>query len=214
MLASLGLLPESLPVTCVAAPGIDLGYVSQLPLPALDRGALFLMAADLYRREGVLEYCEAAEQLRTRARHVRCLLTGKPVTGAGAFPLDELRRYRSAVQYLGPRDDVVQLVKRCHALVMPAHAPGDGASALLAAALAIGRPVIAADSSLTREAVEHGVNGYLVPPQDAAQLARAMAQLLMRPDLIPRMASASREIAEHNFDIRAVTGAVLAALRL
>jgi glycosyltransferase involved in cell wall biosynthesis len=136
------------------------------------------------------------------------------VTGAGAFPLDELRRYRSAVQYLGPRDDVVQLVKRCHALVMPAHAPGDGASALLAAALAIGRPVIAADSPLTREAVEHGVNGYLVPPQDAAQLARAMAQLLMRPDLIPRMASASREIAEHNFDIRAVTGAVLAALRL
>lgn len=214
MLEDLGVLPSNLPVTCVAAPGADLGHVGQLPLPPLDRGALFYMTADLRGREGVLDYCEAAWQLRARAPHVRCLLAGKAAAGRDAVPLTELRRFRPAIQYLGPREDAIPLISRCHVLVMPARAHGEDAGALLSAALAMGRPIIAADSPLAREAVEHGVNGFLVPPGNAAALARAMAQMLMRPDLIPYMAEASREIAERSFDIRAVTEAVLEALRL
>ncbi len=212
LLAARGLLPEKLKVTCIGAPGIDVDRIPHLALPPLDRGAIFLVAADLDRRHGILDYCEAAEILRTRARNARCVLTGRPVNGPAALSLEELRRYRSAIQYLGPRDDVVQLVARSHVLVVPSH--GMGRPDILLAALAIGRPIIATATKGLRDAVDHGINGYLVPPRNPQALAKAMAQLLMRPDLIPRMANASRVIAERKFDVRAVTYSVMNALKL
>lgn len=212
LLSSLGLLPTSLKVTCIGAPGVDLAQAPHLALPPLDRGALFLMVADLRSDHGVEDYCEAAEMLRSRARNARCLLAGKAVAGGRSVSLDELRRYRSAIQYLGPRDDAVELVARSHCLVIPARSGGRPDIAI--AALAFGRPIIATKTRGLSEAVEHGVNGFLVPPRDPAALAKAMAQLLQRPDLIPQLANASRSLAERTFDIRAVTLSVLAALEL
>jgi hypothetical protein len=49
---------------------------------------------------------------------------------------------------------------------------------------------------------------------DAAALAGAMSRLLMRPDLIPSMARASRRLAEHQFDSRRINALLLAALDL
>ncbi|MDX2263944.1 MAG: glycosyltransferase [Hyphomicrobiales bacterium] len=212
LLASLGLLPPHLQVTCIGAPGVNLDEAPHLALPPLDRGALFLMVADLRADSGVQDYCEAAELLRARARNARCLLVGKAAAGAGAVSLEELRRYRAAIQYLGPREDAVELVARSHCLVIPAR--NGGRPDIAIAALAFGRPIIATNTRGLPEAVEHGVNGYLVPPRDPVSLAKAMSYVLQRPDLIPRMANASRAVAERTFDIRAVTLAVLGALEL
>jgi hypothetical protein len=41
-----------------------------------------------------------------------------------------------------------------------------------------------------------------------------MARLLLRPDLIPSMSRASRELAEAEFDARRINGMLLAALDL
>ena len=49
---------------------------------------------------------------------------------------------------------------------------------------------------------------------DATALAGAMAQLLLRPDLIPSMARASRELAESQFDSRRINALLLNALDL
>ena len=212
LLTALGLLPPHLKVTCIGAPGIDLKTAPHLALPPLDRGVLFLMVSDLRGVDGVQDYCEAAELLQSRTRNARCMLTGKSVAGGGAITLGELRRYRGAVQYLGPRDDAVELVARCHCRVIPTR--GGGRPDIAVAALAFGRPVIATKTRGLTEAVEHGVNGFLVPPKDPAALAKAMSQLLQQPDLIPRMANASRAIAERSFDIRAVTLSILSALEL
>lgn len=211
-LAASGQLPSGIEIICTGLPGIDIRQIPHLPLPPLENGVIFLMAADLDEREGILDYCEAAEIMRSRARTARCLLAGKPAASRTAFPLDALKRYRSAVHYLGPRDDVVQLIAKSHALVVPSH--GTGRSDMLIVALALGRPVIATSTRGLTETVENGVNGMIVPPGDAVALARAMVQFLQRPDLIPRMADASRTLAEQRFDIRLVTQAVLKALKL
>jgi glycosyltransferase involved in cell wall biosynthesis len=63
-------------------------------------------------------------------------------------------------------------------------------------------------------AVSEGGNGMIVPPGDAGALAGAMARLLVRPDLIPSMARARRELAESQFDSRRINELLLAALDL
>jgi glycosyltransferase involved in cell wall biosynthesis len=63
-------------------------------------------------------------------------------------------------------------------------------------------------------AVSEGQNGLLVPPGDPAALAGAMVRLLRRPDLIPSMSRASRELAAQQFDCRRINEQFLAALSL
>jgi glycosyltransferase involved in cell wall biosynthesis len=116
------------------------------------------------------------------------------------------------VQYIGPQADPRPLMARTHAFVMPAI--GDAVPAQLIEAIALGRPVITTTSRGCRAAVDGGTNGMLVPPGDPAALAIAMARLLLRPDLIPSMARASRSLAESRYDSRRINAQLLNALGL
>jgi glycosyltransferase involved in cell wall biosynthesis len=101
---------------------------------------------------------------------------------------------------------------RSHAIVLPAR--GDAIPSTLIEAIAMGRPVITTTARGCRVAVSEGRNGMLVPVGDPAALAGAMARLLLRPDLIPSMARASRELAENQFDCRRIQELFLGALGL
>lgn len=57
-------------------------------------------------------------------------------------------------------------------------------------------PVIGGDSGGVPEVVEHGVNGYLVPPFDPKELAAAVEMMLADPELMLRMGRLGRERAE------------------
>jgi glycosyltransferase involved in cell wall biosynthesis len=54
-------------------------------------------------------------------------------------------------------------------------------SGVLMTAFAFGKPVIATDVGGFKDAVVNGVNGFLIPPQRADQLARALENLLTDP---------------------------------
>lgn len=206
------ILSRSKPCLNVGGWGEDLTRNFQRPLPALDRGVLFLMAAPLDRLQGIVEYCEAAKTMRLRARHARFFLASPPGESFSPFPLAELRRYREFVQYIGQVDDAASLVSRCHVVVAPSY--GNGAPRALFQALAVGRPVITTDTRSCRDFVRQGINGYVVPVRNTDMLCRAMTQILQRPDQIPLMAEESRRIALRFYDINAVNGIVLEALGL
>jgi glycosyltransferase involved in cell wall biosynthesis len=192
--------------------GVDLSLFPQTELPPLDRGVMFLFAGPLDLRLGVRDFCEAARFLRAKNGNFRCLLAGPEVRGVHGFPLSELKRYREVVQYLGPQPDPRPLMARTHVFVLPA--TGDAVPDALMEAIAIGRPVITTTARGCRVVVREGTNGLLVPPSDPGALAAAMARLLVRPDLIPSMARASRAMAESRFDSRRVHDQLLNALGL
>jgi glycosyltransferase involved in cell wall biosynthesis len=212
VLARQNMMPEWLRQFPFTAAGVDVRAFSETPLPPLDRGVMFLFAGPLDRRLGVAEYCEAARMMRAKSGNYRCLLAGPEVRGTHGFPLAELKRYREAVQYIGPQLDPHSLIARTHAFVMPAL--GDAVPEPLIQAMALGRPLITSTSRGCRGAVSGGTNGMLVPPGDPIALARAMARLLTRPDLIPSMARASRALAESRFDSRRINAQFLSALGL
>jgi glycosyltransferase involved in cell wall biosynthesis len=207
-----GLVPPRLRQFPMNGSGIDLRHFPQAPLPPLDRGVMFLFAGPLDRRLGIAEYCEAARILQAKPGNYKCLVAGPEIRGTSAFPLAELKRYRDVVQYLGPQADPRPYMARTHVFVLPAR--GDAIPHALIEAIAMGRPVITSTSRGCRVVVRDAGNGLLVPPGDASALAGAMARLLLRPDLIPSMARASRQLAENQFDSRRINSLLLAALNL
>jgi glycosyltransferase involved in cell wall biosynthesis len=206
------LAPEKKPQITVGGWGEDLRRHVQRPLPPLDRGMLFLMATPLDRLQGVIEFCEVAKAMRLKARRARFFLASTPGEAILPVPTAILRHYREFVQYIGPVDDASPLIGRCHVIVAPSY--GNGAPRSLFQALAVGRPIIATDTRSCRDFVQQGLNGYRVAVRDEGSLARAMIQMLQRPDLIPRMANESRGLAVRFYDMNSVHSVVLEALGL
>ena len=63
------------------------------------------------------------------------------------------------------------------------------------------RPILAANARALPELVEHGVNGYLFNPQNAASLAATITQFLGRPERWAAMGQASLQRARpHQLD--------------
>ena len=115
------LLPASKMHLTVGGWGEDLARNVQRPLPPLDRGVLFVMAAPLDRYQGIIEYCEAAKAIRLKSRRARFFLASTPGDAASPIAPAELRKYRDCVQYIGPVDDAASVIGRCHVLVAPSY---------------------------------------------------------------------------------------------
>lgn len=194
----------------VPGAGVDLMHHTSAPLPPIEGGLVFLMIAPLDARRGVLDFAEAARQIRGHGRRARFQLVATPSTAADAIPRDALAPYAADLDVLDPVEDIRPLLARCHVYVYPSRAEGLPRSVL--EALAAGRPVITTDIPGCREAIDERVNGCLVPPHDAGALTLAIESVLKRPDLIPSQARASRLKAERNFDVRDVNRTLLAAL--
>jgi glycosyltransferase involved in cell wall biosynthesis len=212
LLEHYGVLPEHLRQFPVKGIGVDLRQFPPTPLPPLDQGVMFLYAGPLDRRFGIAEFCKAARLLQSKPGRYKCLVAGPEAPGPHGFPLATLKRYRNVIQYLGPQADPRPYMARTHVFVLPAWS--DIVPQALIEAIAMGRPIITSTSRGCRVAVREGENGTIVPAGDAAALAGAMARLLLRPDLIPSMARASRQLAEQQFDCRRINALLLAALDL
>ncbi len=65
--------------------------------------------------------------------------------------------------------------------------------------MAAGRPIVASAVGAVPELIEDGTNGLLVPPGDAAALARAIGRLLADPGLARRLGEAARWRARERY---------------
>jgi glycosyltransferase involved in cell wall biosynthesis len=69
-------------------------------------------------------------------------------------------------------------------------------------AMRVGTPVVVTDVIGSRDTVEHGRSGLVVPPDDPDALAAAVAKLLAQPALRRRLAEGGRDRLAHRFDVR------------
>jgi glycosyltransferase involved in cell wall biosynthesis len=110
------------------------------------------------------------------------------------------------VRFLGHRDDVDELLAAFDVFVLASHREGYPRAAMEAAAM--GLPIVATDIRGCREIVESGVNGALVPVEDAPAIARALLDC-SEPARREEYGRASRARAQDRFDERAVVRRVL-----
>jgi glycosyltransferase involved in cell wall biosynthesis len=122
---------------------------------------------------------------------------------------EEVRRLglESAVQLLGERDDVPELLGTADVFVLSSYSEGLPLSIL--EAMAAGLPVVASNVGGVSELVADGDTGLLVPPGDAQSLAAAIERLLEDPALCRRFGEAGRIRVAEYFDLAAVQQAHL-----
>lgn len=113
----------------------------------------------------------------------------------------EQRNLGSRIKLVGPLDEVRDAL---HAFDVACLVPklNEGFSNSLLEKMATGLPVIATDVGGNREAIEHGTNGYVIPPGDHAQLVQHLSALHADRALRERMSTASRARVEKLFSLQ------------
>lgn len=203
--ARLRLLPRDLPTGLVNGSGVDVGHFSPAPLPSEPN---FLMIARFLKDKGIREFAEAGAQLKREHPAVQLRLVGWLDRSPDAIDAAELQRIEDrGIENLGELADVRPAIAACSVYVLPSYREGTPRSVL--EAMAMGRAIVTTDAPGCRETVIDGVNGFLVPPRDAAALLVALRKFVDRPALAAEMGAASRRMAEEKFAVEAVNQVML-----
>ena len=128
---------------------------------------VFLMISRLLYDKGYTEYVETARIIRARHPDTEFQLLGNiDPSYPKAVPETVVKQdcANGTIVYLGYVPDVIPLIRKADCIVHPSYF--EGLSRVLMEALAMGKPIIASDIPGCRETVEHGKNGFLIPPQD------------------------------------------------
>jgi len=144
--------------------------------------------------KGLEELLRALHELKGRGQAFTLHLVGGFLTpgyeegirqqAAGLGLLDRIR-------WLGPTTAVPERLRAMDLFVLPSLS--EGLPMVILEAMAIGVPVVATEVGGVGEAIRHGVDGLLVPPQDSGAMAGAIRSLLGDP----RQWAAFRVSAHH-----------------
>ena len=148
----------------------------------------------MIRSKGVGVLMDAARLLEARKIPLAIELYGESDDGnPEAIPGEVLKSWSDGrrTRYLGFTRDVAAVWRRADIFVLPALSREGMPRALLEAA-ASGRPIVVTDVPGCRHFVRNGVEGFIVPPDDAAALAGVLERLAADPELRTRLGAAAR----------------------
>lgn len=107
---------------------------------------------------------------------------------------------RDRVDFPGWVDDMPAGMRGAAVAVFPSRL-GEGSPVAVLEAMMAGLPVVATDAGGTRELVEDGATGWLVPPGRPERLAERVAWVLRNPAAARTVAERGRAVARERFDI-------------
>ncbi len=145
-----------------------------------------LTLAQLMHRKGIDVLLRALAQLRDP--DLVLLVAGDGPEAPALRRLTAELFLTDAVRFLGRRQDTGDLLAACDLFVLPSRQEGLGVAAL--EALGAARPVVATRVGGLGALIVDGVCGLLVPPDDVAALAAAIARLRGDQALRLRLAAA------------------------
>ena len=162
--------------------------------------------------KGYREFFSAARMVRSAVPRVRFLAVGEPdASKDDAIGPDEMSKASRDVILAGWRTDVRDVLGIMDVFVLASWREGMPRSAIEAAAM--GLPLVLTDIRGSREVVQDGVQGLLVPVQAPEALATAIRRLVDDAELRARMGDAARRRAEQVFDERRVVALILRTYR-
>jgi glycosyltransferase involved in cell wall biosynthesis len=191
---------------------------SQLSLPL--ETPLVGMIAHLTPWKGHGDFLAIARAVSDAVPAARFVVAGGPIyeTEGHSGYADSLRQRAAElglaerVSFLGPRDDVPDVLAALDVVVHCPTAP-EPFGRVVAEAMAAARPVVVARCGGIPEIVRDQEEGYLVAPRDVAAFTAAIVRLLDDRELCARLGAAGRRRAEALFSARAHAVSVVDAYR-
>lgn len=164
-------------------------------------GFRVLLPARMLWDKGVGEFIEAAKDLKARGVEAEFLLAGHADAGnPTAISEKQLGEWVKSgiVTWLGHVNDMAELYRTVHLVVLPSYREGLPTS--LTEAAAYGLPLVATKVPGCQDVVADGLNGFLVPIKDSMALSSAILKLYEDRQLCRRFGLLSRKLAEEKFD--------------
>ncbi|MFT6155865.1 MAG: glycosyltransferase involved in cell wall biosynthesis [Neolewinella sp.] len=173
----------------------------------------FVFVGRLLAEKGVFEFIDAAAIVKQRYCEAEfVMIGGLDESNPGGLTQDQLNALiaGSIVIYPGYVHNVDEWLADSSVFVLPSYREGYPRSTQ--EAMAIGRAVITTDVPGCRETVVDGVNGFIVPPWSAKELAKKMLLFIEQPSLIETMGKESYRIAQDNFNAEKVSQRLISML--
>lgn len=198
--------------------GIDVGKVQRLPTLDLHveywlpRGVpVIVNVGALVGHKGQKHLLEAMPLVMRELPDAHLVILGE---GELRAPLEKQVKdlhLERAVRLPGFREDVLSLMKSADLFVMSSVTEGLGSAVL--DAMAMGLAVVGTHAGGIPEAVVEGETGLLVPPGEAAPLARAIVRLLKDPGMRARYGRAGQVRVAERFSVNRLVEGTLAVYR-
>jgi glycosyltransferase involved in cell wall biosynthesis len=204
-----GLDPADERVTIVGGAGVDPEALQPAPLPPQPPLKVALVARMLWSK-GIDVAVAATRLARARGHPIELSLYGVPdPSNPKAISEEELRQWsaEAGIAWHGGTRDVAAVWRDHHVCCLPSRG-GEGLPRALLEGAACGRAVVTSDVPGCRALVRDGIEGFLVPPGDAAALADAFARLAADPALVARLGEAARARILDGFTERHIMDAV------
>jgi glycosyltransferase involved in cell wall biosynthesis len=228
--------PESRRKVLLNYHGVMADKIAAVPRGVPADPPLIVTCGSLLRRKGFAELIQACGILKRAGRRFQCLIigAGRQRTRNELTLLIQREGVSGEVTLAGPlsQADVFSHYARSDIFTLPcknailslrdpeagflkgleawfennAGTVKDGIPNVLVEAMVMGLPVVSTAFSGIPELVEHGRNGLLVQPGDAAELANALDELLSDPTLRKRLGEQAAVDARARFDRRTNTG--------
>ena len=154
--------------------------------------ATVLSVCRMYPRKNLGLLLQAWVQVREKDRNAQLRIVGTGQEYKRWRKLAEKLRLQDSVLFLGDRshEELAEEYKNCDIFCLPSRQEGFGIVFL--EAMVAGKPIVAACAAAVPEVVREGKEGFLVSPDDPAQLASALLELIQSPELRSRMGQSAR----------------------
>jgi len=188
--------------------GVDLAKFSSAPLR--EREPMVLGVGRFVEKKGFAFLIDAMAEVQRVSPETELVLIGDGEL-AGELRARASRKL-SSFRIFGPcpPEEVADWMKRARLLAAPSVVDSagntEGLPITIVEAMASGLPVVATRHAGIPEAVADGVSGFLVDERDPGALAARILDLVRDDTGWGEMSTASREIAERDFDLAAQTG--------
>jgi glycosyltransferase involved in cell wall biosynthesis len=153
------------------------------------------------------DFLAMAARIAARHPEVRFIIAGDGSRRPGYEQLAVRLGLEDRVQFLGMVRDMRAFYASCDLLVLPSRS--EGCPNIVLEAMAMKVPVVASDTTATREVVTHLRDGFLFPVGDIDQLSETVELALGAPDL--RAAIAARALRKVQGPLSAATSAATLA---
>ena len=196
----------------VLRPSVPAGYALGKARRPRDGRSRIVYVGRFVGKKGLDTLLEACARLREAGVPVDARLYGGGEDEASLRALAERLGLDGAVRFEGPiaNERLYETMNEDDVLVVPSRllpdGERDGIPVVLIEAMAAGVTAVSTRVSGIPELIEPGVNGYLVPPDDAAALAELLAVVLTRPEMRARVSEAARRTVRARFELGAAGG--------
>lgn len=162
------------------------------PLPSKSEGTMIVVGR-LAEQKGHRYLIEALRVIQPQIPGIRAWFVGEGELRAELESLSESYGLSNIIDFLGRREDVFELLRQANLMILPSLY--EGLPINIIEGMDAGLPVIATDIPGTRELVQQGMTGWLVPPRDPAALAEMILKVIREPEQTETIRRRAKEVS-------------------